>query len=74
MITNFYLTFNYSIFYKIPFGKLAIFHSPSWRIFIRQVGRVLFGKLAKVSGFQSARYKRHLCTEKHTDRFLSAPS
>ena len=48
MITNFYLTFNYSMFYKISFAKLAYFHSASWPSFVRQVGRVLFGKLAEI--------------------------
>ena len=69
MITNFYLTFNYSVFYKISFAKLAYFHSASWPSFVRQVGR----NQTMVSDFQLVQYKRHHCTEKHIARFLSTP-
>ena len=31
---------------EVLFGKLAGFHSASWRDFIRQVGGISFGKLA----------------------------
>lgn len=48
MLQKYYFIFDYQNIFYFSFGELADIHSANWRISVRQISGILFGKLARV--------------------------